>query len=1056
MLHLHRSNRLENLAGALAGLLRTPVAGPLMPEMIVVQSLGLRRWLQHALAERLGVVMNVAFPFPAELLHRACSAALGESEEAHLFDRDVLPWRVLREMPTLLGTPGAASLAHYVASDESQGLKRWQLAGRIAGVFDRYVAHRPLLLTQSKAADWPDDWQPRLWRALTAEAKDAHPAARLAALEKAIAAGSELQGIPPRLALFGISSLSPLFLRLLESLSRVRDVHFFLLDPTRHYWGDIRSARELDRLRARGRDVSHVETGHPLLASLGKVGREFHDAMLELQGVDASEQFDDPGGETLLHRLQRDILELHDAHPAEPSAADRSIQLHCCHGPMREVEVLHDQLLDLFARHPKLEPRDILVALPDVAAYAPFIDAVFGSPESDRVFIPYRIADRAARAESGLADAFLRILELAPSRFSAPAVLDLLETPAIHRHFGIAATDLPVVRDWLEAAAIRWGIDAEHRQRFGVPPVGQNTWRAGLQRLLLGYALGGEWDDQLFDGVLPVREVEGSLATVLGALAEFCERLFTLADELPRDRAPSAWAQLLRRVLETFLDSSDDFADEFRHLSQAIGAFAENAARAGFDEPLGFDVVRAHFARALDDTDSGAGFLGGHVTFCALKPMRSIPFRVIVLLGLTATAFPRRDVPAAFDLTAQKPQPLDRTRRDDDRFLFLEMLLSARETLIISHPGFNAKTNAEEPPSVLVSELLDFLGPATVERITTEHALQPFSPRYYDGSGLFSYSSANCLPRTATEQRAPFLTAPLPPPEEDWHSVSLDTLLRFFAHPAKFFLTERLRLRLPEEEAPLDETEPFAIDALTASQLRQHVAERALAESRLEAARPLLIAAGSLPVQHEGIAALAGMEREVERCVEAVRAATTGGVLPPVAFERALDEWRLSAVLHDVYRDGCVRLRASSLKGRDLVRAWLAHLAWNLAPAGGPPRRTHLFSTDSALTFRPLDDAAAQLDALLFIYARGLCEPLPFFPQIGFIYARRRWRGSGKEKKPPLEHARGEWDKGKTYERDAWNERCFGHLDDWLNDDCLALTAAIYEPLLANLEGELP
>lgn len=1056
MLHLHRSNRLENLAGALAAQLRAPVAGPLSPELIVVQSLGMRRWLQHALAEQIGVAMNIAFPFPTELLHRACNAALGENEAAHLFDREVLPWRVLRELPELLASEEATTLAHYVGSGGSNGLKSWQLAERIAGVFDRYVAHRPSLLTKGSRSDWPDGWQPRLWRALTAEAKAAHPAARLAALEKAIADGNTLGDLPPRIAIFGISSLSPLFLRLVEVLSRARDVHFFLLDPTRHYWGDIRSQRELDRLRARGRDVTHVETGHPLLASLGKLGREFHDAILELEGADASEQFTDPGNDTLLHALQRDILDLEHATPPPPIDEDRSIQLHSCHGPMREVEVLHDQLLDLFARHPGLEPRDILVAMPDVATYAPFIDAVFGSPESDRVFIPFRVADRPARTESGLADAFLRILELAPSRFTAPAVLDLLEAPAVHRRFGIGADDLPIIRGWLEAATVRWGIDAEHRSRFGVPPVEQNTWRAGLRRLLLGYALGGEDDTTLFDGVLPVREVEGSLATVLGALAEFCDHLFSLADELSADRSPTAWAQLLRRVLDTFLDASDEFADEFRQLARAIEAFATHAARAGFDEPIGFDVVRAQFAGALDDSDSGAGFLGGYVTFCALKPMRSIPFRVIALLGLSATAFPRRDIAPAFDFTAQKPQPLDRTRRDDDRFLFLEMLLSARDALILSHPGLNPKTNVEEPPSVLVSELLDFLGSETAERITTRHALQPFSPRYFGGGNLFSYSTANCLPAIEPQPRAPFLSGPLPPPEEDTRSVSLDTLLNFFAHPPKHFLVNRLGMRLPEEDEPLEESEPFGVDGLTASQLRQTIAERALFQTRLDAARPLLIASGHLPVQHEGLAIVSALEKSVEALVSAVRDATAGGALAPIAFEADIDAWRLNASLHDRYPSGCVRLRASGLKGKDLVRAWITHLAWNLAPADGQPRVTNLFSTDAALVFRPVDDPAAHLGKLLALYSRGRCEPLPFFPQIGLLYARRVWRASGRERTEPLDYVRGAWDKDATHERDACSERCFGHLDDWLSDDWLALNTAIYEPLLAHLEGELP
>jgi len=1056
MLHLHRSNRLENLAGTLASLLGQPLGDPLAPELVVVQSLGLRRWLQHRLAEHLGVAMNIEFPFPAELLGRVCDTALGPSEKAALFTREVLPWRVLRELPALLASDDAETLAHYVAAEENPGLKQWQLAHRIAAAFDRYIGHRPKLLTRGRASEWPDTWQPRLWKRLTAGCAEASPPARIAALEKALESGRAISGLPERIAIFGISSLPPLFLRLVELLGQAREVHLFLLTPTQHYWSDLRSLKERDKLRAKGRDVSDLETGHPLLASLGKVGREFHDALLALDATDASEDYPEPGTGTLLHTLQQNMLDLESDPPTPPAAEDRSIQLHCCHGPMREVEVLHDQLLDLLQTLPGLEPRDILVAVPDAATYTPYIEAVFGSPETERVSIPFRIADRTARTESGLADAFLRLLEVAPGRFPAPAVLDLLEVPAIHQRFGLAAADLARIQHWVKSAAIRWGIDAAHREREGLPPLPQNTWRAGLSRLLLGYALGGERDDRLFDDVLPVREIEGADATLLGGFADFCEHLFAFAEQIRRDRPPADWARLLRSALEDFFAASDDFATEYRQLSTAISAFAEAAAQADYQAPLGFDLVRSHFAGILEDTDSGAGFLGGHVTFSALKPMRSIPFRVIALLGLGSADFPRRDTPAGFDLTALRPQPLDRTRRDDDRFLFLEMLVSARDTLYLSYPGLSPQTHKEEPPSVIVAELLDFLGKETAKRITTQHALQPFSPRYYEGGPtLFSYSAENCLPRVAPQPLTAFAATALPASEDDRPGLELDALIRFFQHPARYFLTQRLRWRLPEESEIPEESEPFSLDTLTAVRLQQIVAERALADPNPAAVRALLTASGQLPLGHEASAELARLEHEVSPLVAAMRAAAASGVQPPLAFAHPLPDGPLSIVLHGVYPTGCVLMRAWKTKAKDLLRAWLTHLAWNLAPDSPAPKVTRLLTTDGMLAFRPVEKPAVQLEQLAFLFTQGADLPLSFFPQTGLSYAKRLWR-PGKERTTPLDAVRKEWLTDKHYERDAWNERCFGHLDDWLNEAWLATTTAIYEPLFAHLEGELP
>ena len=424
---------------------------------------------------------------------------------------------------------------------------------------------------------------------------------------------------------------------------------------------------------------------------------------------------------------------------------DASLQIHCCHGAMRELEVLHDRLLDLFDRLPGLMPKDILVTMPEVETYAPYIGAVFNT-------LPFSIADRSAQAESSVAAALLKLLALHGGRFLARDVLALLEIQAVRERFGIAESELDDVRRWVDDTGIRWGIDAAHRAAVGLPSFGNNSWRAGLDRLLLGYALPGD-GATLFEDVLPYPEIEGGDAALLGRFVDFCEKLFRLIPALDAPRTLAEWEASLRELLDTFVDDNDDLADELKRVRSAvrgIGALTEF-----HPGPISFEVLRTHLASVLSETESGFGFLAGHITFCSLKPMRSVPFRVICILGLNDTAFPRREPPLGFDLLAQEGR--GRSRRDDDRQLFLETILSARDALYLSYSGLSPRDNSEAPPSVVVTELLDYTArnyePALA---VTMHPLQAFSTRYFGvDQPLFSYSAAALAASRASCTPAP-------------------------------------------------------------------------------------------------------------------------------------------------------------------------------------------------------------------------------------------------------------------------------------------------------------
>lgn len=1066
-LHLHHSNRLEALADALADAIRPPLSAPLAPETVVVQSLGMRRWIAMELAKRAGVSMNVRFPFPAEFAQNILTAALPDTAPGAAFSRDVLPWRVLELLRRLLGRKGFEELRAYTAG-EPHALKAYQLAQRIAAVFDRYLAYRP-----QRLIDWQQGreahWQAQLWRELIRGHESSNPpmlAQRLA--QKLRDGGLDRSRLPERASVFGISSLPPMYIDLLGAVSGFSEVHLFLLEPTSDFWADVMTPRERDRaarrkkIRAVPEDAEQELSGNKLLASLCKTGRDFAWLLLDqLDGID-HELFQAPDERTMLGTIQSDIFHLREpARPRRVAEGDHSIRVHCCHGPMREIEVLHDQLLAIFAENPDLAPRDVLVTMPDVETYAPFIEAVFGAPESEAAHIPFTIADRAARTENGVASALLRLLDLVGGRFTAPSVLALLDAPVVRRRFGLTEADLPLVRSWTERAGIRWGIDAEHRAALGLPAFAQNSWRAGLDRLLLGYALPGD-GGALFGGVLPEPAIEGSLAATLGRFVEFVERLFRHTPALAAPHPPAAWEQSLRALLDEFFDSSDDFADELRAVSRTLEHFAQLTAAAGLETPLEFAVIRSHLATALAESGPGHGFLAGRVTFCALKPMRSIPFRVICMLGLDDAAFPRHDRPPAFDLMAQKPKRGDRTPREDDRYLFLEALFSARETLYLSYAGLSPNDNTESPPSVLVGELLDYLGQHFVMPgdFVVKHRLQPFSPAYFTGKDarLFSYSTDNAAAARqgalARTRGASFCARPLPGPDAEWRNVTLDQLADFLSHPARYFLRNRLRLRLPEAEAGAADSEPQSLEGLDRHRLRDELTQRSIAARAVVTDPAIAKAAGTLPAGYCGISEYGEVAAEVACLLARIGPALDEPLLDPLPFELVTDGWHLSGTMTDVRASALVRFRAAKLGAADRLRTWVAHLALQLAAPTDHPRTTIFHGTDLTVRFQPVADAADQLSALLASYAQGISAPLRYFPETSWEFAVRT-DGIKGGRTEPLQAARNVW-LGSDYNRpesgDRWFQLAFRGVDDPLDAEFERLALAVVRPMLQSME----
>ena len=1050
MLHLHTSNRLETLARKLAALIRDDSLPPLVAETVVTQSTGMGRWLSLALAGELGVAANIQFPFPAKFADDELARLLPHDAVSPIYHREVLPWRIHAVIRPLFAEPEFTQLQAYAGNDAE---KLWQLCQQLATTLDRYIAHRPRMLREWDAGrtEPGEEWQARLWHALADGA--AHPAARI---ERARA--SRKAPAAPRCAIFGISSLAPTYLDFLTMIAEHRDVHLFLLAPTEHYWGDLQSEREKARFVAwcerngKAADVEHIDEGHPLLASFGKVGREFHDALVELPTGSAPDFFERNDRATLLARLQDDILELRPhAEDRTVLASDDSLRLHTCHSPVRELEVLHDQLLAMFEADPTLTPRDILVSVPDIATYAPFIEGVFGAPESDAVRFPYSIADREVRTESGVADAFLRVLELADSRFTANAVLALLDCPAVHTKFEFSESDLSLIRQWIVGSGIRWGRDAEQRAELNLPASNEHTWQFGMDRLILGFALPGD-GAQLFGDILPEPAVEGSLAESLGRFASFTHALFTQAAALKEPRPAADWSAALRTTLLALFESDHDFAESWREVAQPLAAIAENAALAGHTEALSFSVIRQHVRELLGSAQRGSAFLRGGITFCSLRPMRAIPHRVICLLGMNDGAFPRQDRAPAFDLTASNPRPGDRSTRDDDRYLFLEALLSARDRLLISWCGQSAQDNSPLPPSVVVSELLDALARAyELPPLITKHRLQPFSPRYFESGPLFSYSGENArgaastLARVAAPPFAGALTAP-----EISRQLTLDQLTDALVRPAQFFARERLGIQLPYGEPLPDDVEPLETNGLDKYTLSAHLTEAHFDGVSVDTLHPATAATGMLPHGYAGESFFRDTVLDVQR----LTALAPGPAQEPVPVSVAVGDWQLSGSLRIVTPAGLLSLRPATLKGRDFLRAWISHVVLCAAQPPGVPQRSILIGEKASFEYHkiPAAEATSIFETLLTVFTQLHAAAIPLFPESSLAFADYDLN-PGSRKKSPLSAAEDRWfgssfGGGKAESADAWNALVWRDVADPLSGAFPQLARDVFGPLL--------
>jgi len=1058
MLYLHVSNRTENLLRHLAEVLRVSGRRNLFEkEVLLIQSQGMERMISQTLAANFVSWCNFEYFLPVTFLQYT-ARLLGMEITPDGYDRTTMTWR-LEELLRDLEGDEYQPIRRYLQGDNS-ALKRYQLADRLANIFDQYQLLRPEMLTaweQNRLVgrEPQERWQQSLWRKLLAQQEGApHRGEVLQRIIRRLQAKDDLSAIlPQRVSVFGLSIMPPLFLNCLQGLGRHTDVHLYVLSPCSEYWGDLELHRNRlfasdDGVNAKPQEQDVAFEHHPLLAAFGRQGRDFQRMLFsdqvrfELEFCSYQDPLDGED-ETLLRWLQSDLLrgEL-TPRDEEWDIADRSIQVVSCHSKLREITILREHILRWLYEDPKLELRDIVVMAPDIQEYSALIPAVFEG-------IQHSISDRSLRRRNCVLAAFVDFLALFQGRFGWDEMLDLLKEPVIAEKLELSRDDLDNLQRWVTGAGIRWGLSGVQRSESGLPGFEEGSWQAGISRLLMGYGVDSE---EFVDAILPYAGIEGGAAAALGGLCEFVATVEEARADFAVARSLREWSALLLGYADRlFRGEADGRASgdylELREILVELGEIPETFHRSVVE----FRVIDSWLEHMARETRSSSGFLRGQLTFCSMLPMRSIPFRKVCLIGLGDGDFPRDDRFAAFDLMGMQHRPGDRSRRMDDRYQFLEAILAAREQLYLSYIGQSIRNNEPIPPSVVVSELLEVLEKRyRAGHLLVVHPLHPFSSRYFSGesAGLFSYDDQYCrvaeairLPR---EQGGGWWSGKREAVVEE---IDVDDLLLFFRNPQRWFVRNCLEIRLGDDLELVPDSEPFTLNGLENYLLNRELLEGLLAGEDVSVSLEKMQVMARWPLGEPGRIAFAQRVRELEQFALRITAAGMGERCEDLPLELEVCGCRLAGRLGNLHEHGILLCRHGRLDGRELLAGWLHYLLY--LRQTGTPMETIVLGLDGISRFKAGCEEVPDLETMVEVYLDGCRQPSSLYIEPGMTWLKKKDRekalGAARE---ALEHY---LEKGFDRETALLLRGC--ETEAVIGAEFVELTRRVLEPIVRRANG---
>lgn len=1138
MLYTYHSNRIDLLKDLTLQIMDIdPLNGVFDQEYVLVQSPGMTKWLMQEIAQSKGVCANAKFPLASSFIWNIYAAVLPQVPKQSAFTKDAMQWTLAKMLPSRIDNPEYKSLKNYLGLGDITDTKIHQLANRIADVFDGYQVYRPEWILQWESGEVDpelvkgQEWQPILWKELyeqiTSEGKSHYHRANmygefLDAINKFVDEGKTLPSeFPKRIFIFGVSTLPPNYLMALEALGKLVDIHFMFFNPCHMYWGDIKDKKQTNRillkqyqkkliqgtLKDKYEDSLFVDAfdesvdltldesiGNSLLSSMGKLGRDNLSMMSQIEHQEEIVAFVELERTTLLKKLQDDVFNLvnrgdekvyeHSRNKDEISPSDKSIVVKPSFSPMREIEVLHNELLNLFQNDPSLTPRDVIVMCADINKYSPYIEAVFGNvPKFDNRHIPFSISDKTAEHEHPIVAAFLKLINVNNSRYTAIEVMELLKTNAVLTKFDISDDEFRDLHDVIKGVGIRWGLDSSTSKNHELPSIDVNTWKFGIDRLLIGYSMPEECG--FFEDSLPYDLPMNVSYELIGKLAKFISKLQYWNEQFSVEHSYKEWFEMIDRLLCDFFDVKDvkDFS-AMELVKSTLQRFYTVLNDVNYEDHIPLAVINDEIHQRLTKEPISQRFLAGKLNFCTLMPMRSIPFKVVCLVGMNDGIYPRTTAIANYDLMGRNPRVGDRSRRNDDRYMFLEALLSAEEKVYISYVGNSVQDGAIKNPSILVQELLDYCSTGyclsgdaelnaddstnrLLNHLVERQAMTPYSEKDFNGQvGSYSNEWANAI--NTTESASSFCSKPLLLGEKDLddgdnYRLNLSELMKFWKLPAKHFFTRRLKANLDIENDNLKEDEPFAFDALEAYTLRKDWLSKLVdddvqsSEEATELHLKILESnrgSGKAPIAAFGEVLIDREREEVEDLayrVTQVKSFDDSPIEIDLKVELAnSDVIRIQGLVRDIYEKGVLCYRVGRVRPADIFDAWLRQL---VLCASGYEKKVFIFGLDDSKMLKPVDQETAinLLRDLVELYYEGLTMPLPFLvdvvhESVKACFGRSRVEASynaamGKRMKAIYDR--------KYIENTAFGDphviRAWGNWSDSLGEDMFKLGLRVYQ-----------
>ena len=993
-LHLQVSNSLTQLANRLCGDLKSKNIPVFQAHHIVTQTEGMNNWLKFQLSENLGIAANCRFLKPNDLIHDVYSLLGGKYLQPLSAENQCwLLFKLLAEKDFTFRFRSVSD--YYKEQGPDQDLKRMGLAEKIADLFDQYQIYRPEMIRQWNFESLTDvqenDWQKFLWIKAKQLSDERLPDKTLIGnfIQKALkdtAQQNLLKSKMPAVHIFGLSVTTEYHIQLFHEIGAYSDLYFHLLNPApSSYWFEDRSEKQVAILKMKGLiDHSESSSGNSLLTSWGKVMQNTFSLLFkndELLNQYEEVSPEEPIATTLLKQIQQDIFfnkaDSERDHISAGFLEDGSLMINSCYTPAREVEVLYNYLVHLVNQRQGLSARDIVIMLSDIDTYAPYIKAVFNNAPYK---FNYTIADESYTANDSIAGALKSVLLMNRENFKAEEVLQILDSGYICKRFGL--TNISLIRKVVNRANIRFGMDGNKEDESVYV-----SWKYGLERILYGICMSGE--EEYFSGtdsLYPLDMTEGTASQEVIHFCHFAQVLMDSIRERDRVRTIGEWIIYAESVLNNLVfDPLEEDDEDYNMILNQLGKYS--ALDELMTEELSYEVFSHTFLQSLESSNRAGSFAAGGITFCSLIPMRSIPFKIVGLLGLDFDQFPRKENPVSFSLMDKDKRKGDRNVKENDKHLFLETLLSAGDNLYISYIGQSVKDNTEIPPSALVDELLDYIQSAVktdksaADYLVKKHALHSFSRKYRSGDPAF-YNYLEGLPVPEKE---------FPVKEKvrqifDFKEVSLDSLSGFFRNPFKGYYNKVLNIYYRDEAVLLCDTELFELDHLKKWGLRQNILATEPGDHVL--LRERLVKTGELPLKNMAKVIIENIETEVapvrELFLNCIGAASERILPVDLHFEELGS--RITGSLSGVYDDKLVILSWSKNERKYMLDAYIRYLA---ARSSGYELQLCFISAAKSAIFYGIsieaEEAKTRLLQILKLYIKGHDSILAFTPDLPFI-----------------------------------------------------------------------